>query len=72
MLPTDVRLHAWSGLELIATIRAGMLEVEVRLHVSPHVVLVFVFLATMITVPHFPPHSTMAGSQRAQHKIFKN
>ena len=51
MLPTDVRLHAWSGLELIATIRAGMLEVEVRLHVSPHVVLVFFFLTTMITVP---------------------
>ena len=51
MLCTNMALQTWSGLVFLATVGTGVLEVEMRLHVSLQHGLVFVFLSTMIALP---------------------
>ena len=54
MFNTYVILETWSGLINLCTVRTSVTEVEMRLNMSSHIVLVPVLLATVVTLPGGP------------------
>ena len=51
MFDTDMALQTRPGLVDLGTVRAGVAEAVVRLHMSSHIILVFLFFPTVVALP---------------------